>query len=163
MRLAISRFSCKYGYLRYPLSRSLAVLSGFSLPTPLNRPFRRTAAVSLLGLWSSCNASYRNINRLSIRFASRLPLRSRLTLSRLTLLRKPWVFGVNISIFIIVTYAYIFFSSRSSTSHNAPSRLHWNAPLPMIQHHPIASATVLMPAHHPRNAARLVSCYALFE
>ena len=26
-----------------------------------------------------------------------------------------------------------------------------------------ASAAVLMPAHHPRNAARLVSCYALFE
>ena len=66
---------------------------------------------------------YRNINRLAIRFASRLPLRSRLTLSRLTLLRKPWVFGVNISIFIIVTYAYIFFSRRSSIPHGTPSTL----------------------------------------
>ena len=66
---------------------------------------------------------YRNINRSVIRFASRLHLSSRLTLSRLTLLRKPGVFGVNISIFIIVTYAYIFFSGRSSTPHSAPSRL----------------------------------------
>ena len=123
MRLTNTRFSCELDYLRYPLSRSLAVLSSFSLPTLFNRHIRRTAAVSLLGLWSSCNASHRNINRLSIRFASRLPLRSRLTLSRLTLLRKPWVFGVNISIFIIVTYAYIFFSRRSSRPHGPPSTL----------------------------------------
>ena len=66
---------------------------------------------------------YRNINRSVIRFASRLPLSSRLTLSRLTLLRKPGVFGVNISIFIIVTYAYIFFSRRSSKPHGSPSTL----------------------------------------
>ena len=66
---------------------------------------------------------YRNINRLPIRFASRLPLRSRLTLSRLTLLRKPGVFGVTISIVIIVTYAYIFFSARSSIPHGTPSTL----------------------------------------
>ena len=105
----------------------------------------------------------RNLDRLVIRLPLRAPLSPRLTLIRLTLFRKPWVFGVYVSTYIIVTYAYIFFSSRSSMSHNTPSRLHWNAPLPMIQHHPIASATVLMPAHHPRNAARLVSCYALFE
>ena len=66
---------------------------------------------------------YRNINRLSIRFASRLPLRPRLTLIRLTLFRKPGVFGVTISIVIIVTYAYIFFSRRSSRSHDPPSTL----------------------------------------
>ena len=66
---------------------------------------------------------YRNINRLYIMCASRLPLSPRLTLSRLTLLRKPGVFGVNISIFIIVTYAYIFFSRRSSKPHGSPSTL----------------------------------------
>ena len=68
-------------------------------------------------------SEYRNINRFAITFASRLPLRSRLTLIRLTLFRKPWVFGVNISIFIVVTYAYIFVSSRSSMPHGTPSRL----------------------------------------
>ena len=65
----------------------------------------------------------RNINRLSIISPSRVRLRSRLTLIRLTLFRKPWVFGVNISIFIVVTYAYIFVSSRSSSTHIPPSRL----------------------------------------
>ena len=68
-------------------------------------------------------SEYRNINRFAITFASRLPLRSRLTLIRLTLFRNPGVFGVNISIFIIVTYAYIFFSARSSKSHDSPSTL----------------------------------------
>ena len=68
-------------------------------------------------------SEYRNINRFVIRFASRLLLSPRLTLIRLTLFRKPGVFGVNISIFIIVTYAYIFFSARSSRSHNPPSTL----------------------------------------
>ena len=104
----------------------------------------------------------RNIDRLAIGCPLRVPLSPRLTLIRLTLFRKPWVFGVYVSTYIVVTYAYIFFSSRSSIPHGTPSRLHWNAPLPMLTH-PIASATVLMPAHHPRNAARLVSCYALFE
>ena len=108
-------------------------------------------------------SEYRNINRLSIRFASRLPLRSRLTLSRLTLLRKPGVFGVNISIFIIVTYAYIFFSRRSSKPHGSPSTLTGMLPYHALFNASLASATVFMPGHHPRITARLVSCYALFE
>ena len=123
MRLAIDRFSCEPDYLRCPLGRSLAVLSRFGRPTRFNRLFRQTAAVSLLGLWLSRSGEYRIINRLSIMFASRLPLRSRLTLRRLTLLRKPWVFGVAISIAIIVTYAYIFLSRRSSRPHGPPSTL----------------------------------------
>ena len=105
----------------------------------------------------------RNINRLSITCASRLSLRSRLTLIRLTLFRKPWVFGVNISIFIVVTYAYIFVSSRSSMPHGTPSRLTGMLPYRCNLLHPTASAAVLMPGHHPRVTARLVSCYALFE
>ena len=74
---------------------------------------------SLALLYCGC----RNVNRLSIMCASRLPLRSRLTLIRLTLFRNPWVCGVNISIFIVVTYAYIFFSRRSSKPHGSPSTL----------------------------------------
>ena len=68
-------------------------------------------------------SEYRNINRFIIRFASRLLLSPRLTLIRLTLFRKPGVFGVRISILIIVTYAYIFFSARSSRTHVPPSTL----------------------------------------
>ena len=65
----------------------------------------------------------RNLDRLVIRLPLRAPLSPRLTLIRLTLFRKPWVFGVHVSTCIVVTYAYIFFSSRSSTPHGAPSRL----------------------------------------
>ena len=65
----------------------------------------------------------RNLDRLVIRSPLRVPLSPRLTLIRLTLFRKPWVFGVHVSTCIVVTYAYIFVSSRSSTPHSAPSRL----------------------------------------
>ena len=65
----------------------------------------------------------RNLDRLVIRSPLRVPLSPRLTLIRLTLFRKPWVFGVHVSTCIVVTYAYIFVSSRSSTPHGAPSRL----------------------------------------
>ena len=65
----------------------------------------------------------RNLDRLVIRSPLRVPLSPRLTLIRLTLFRKPWVFGVNVSTLIVVTYAYIFVSSRSSIPHGTPSRL----------------------------------------
>ena len=40
---------------------------------------------------------FRNVDRMSITYAFRPRLRTRLTLSGLTLLRKPWVFGVRVS------------------------------------------------------------------
>ena len=92
---------------RYALQRAIPSARGRVTPRSL---------VSLHG-------KQRNLNRLAITSPLRVPLSPRLTLIRLTLFRKPWVFGVNISIFIVVTYAYIFFSSRSSTAHAAPSRL----------------------------------------
>ena len=92
--------------------------SPYVLQPPITSGGAGVTPRSLLHLYCEC----RNINRLSITCASRLPLRSRLTLIRLTLFRKPWVFGVNVSTLIVVTYAYIFVSSRSSTPHGAPSR-----------------------------------------
>ena len=65
----------------------------------------------------------RNFDRLLIGIPLRVTLSSRLTLIRLTLFRKPWVFGVHVSPCIVVTYAYIFVSSRSSSTHIPPSRL----------------------------------------
>ena len=114
---------------------------------------------SLPCLHSEC----RNINRLVIAFPFRVRLSPRLTLIRLTLFRNPWVFGVYISIYIVVTYAYICFSVRSSIPHGYTFNAVHNAPLPHVLYVSKASAAVLMPAHHPRNSARLVSCYALFE
>ena len=75
----------------------------------------------------------RNFDRFLIGIPLRVTLSSRLTLIRLTLFRKPWVFGVNFSIFIVVTYAYIFVSSRSRMTHVTPSRLTGMLPYRCIQ------------------------------
>ena len=72
----------------------------------------------------------RNINRFCIAYASRLLLSSRLTLIRLTLFRKPWAVGGGISIPLIVTHAYIFFSNRSSGTRRTTFSAGFNAPLP---------------------------------
>ena len=69
-------------------------------PTRLNRDNRRPAGLSLLrhpiASWTQSNR-YGNINPFSIAYAVRPRLRTRLTLSGLTFLRKPWVFGERVS------------------------------------------------------------------
>ena len=136
---------------------------GFQSPYALQRAFPSARGSVTPRSHLSLQCEYRNINRFPIRFASRLLLRPRLTLIRLTLFRKPGVFGVRISILIIVTYAYIFFSRRSSRPHGPPSTLSGMLPYHAPCDASLASATVFMPGHHPRITARLVSCYALFE
>ena len=76
----------------------------------------------------------RNINRFCIAYASRLLLSSRLTLIRLTLFRKPWAVGGGISIPLIVTHAYIFFSNRSRGTRRPTFSAGFNAPLPRDFH-----------------------------
>jgi hypothetical protein len=66
-------------------------------------------SVIAVGTW------YRNINRLAIAYAFRPRLRSRLTLSRLALLRNPWAFGGGVSHPSFVTHASIL-TSRASTA-----------------------------------------------
>ena len=136
---------------------------GFQSPYVLKRgiPSPRGSVTTRSSRNPQCGR--RNIDRLGITCPCRVRLSSRLTLIRLAWFRKPWVFGVNISIFIVVTHAYIFVSGRSRKAHASPS-----TPTGMLPYHTTlivssASATVLMPDHHPRDSARLVSCYALFE
>jgi hypothetical protein len=76
---------------RYPRTRRLVVLS---LALQRTNPSVRRFSTSP----SPFNSSrYRNINRFSIACPFRVQLRSRLTLIRLALFRKPWLFGVNVS------------------------------------------------------------------
>src|SRR5207249_11763176 len=65
-------------------------------------------SVIAVGTW------YRNINLLSIAYACRPRLRSRLTLSRLALLRNPWAFGGRVSHSSFVTCASILTSQPST-------------------------------------------------
>ena len=96
---------------------------GFQSPYGLQRPIPSGRGSVTPRSQRILQCEYWNINQLVIRFPFRVPLSPRLTLIRLTLFRKPGVFGVNISIFIVVTYAYIFFSRRSSRPHGPPSTL----------------------------------------
>jgi hypothetical protein len=74
---------------------------------PLSYPV--PPSVIAVGTW------YWNINQLAIAYACRPRLRSRLTLSRLALLRNPWAFGGRVSHSSFVTHASILTSQPSTT------------------------------------------------
>src|SRR6202166_4557074 len=82
-------------------------------------------SVIAVGTW------YRNINLLSIAYALRPRLRSRLTLSRLALLRNPWAFGGRVFHSPFVTRASILTSQRSTARLTPPLHRPGNAPLPL--------------------------------
>ena len=116
--LKFSGFSWKSDYPRCLLARRLAVLSssarrpdlpGLRIPTLFNGLFRQSAAVSLLRPRFTPGDSNGIFTVSSIGSASRLPLRSRLTLIRLALIRKPWSFGVEVS---RLHYRYLYLHLR---------------------------------------------------
>ena len=92
---------------------------------PLSYPV--PPSVIAVGTW------YRNINRLAIAYAFRPRLRSRLTLSRLALLRNPWAFGGRVSHSSFVTRASILTSHPSTADFRRRFAGGGNAPLPL--HH----------------------------
>ncbi len=133
-----------------------------SKPTPFNALFRQRAVVSLLRLRVRRTVSHGILTVSSIGLAARLTLRTRLTLNRLTLFRKPWSFGERESHPLYrYLYLHLLFQTLQNTSRYAFDA-DWNAPLPIIND-PTASASGLIPDYYPCPAPRLVSCYALFE
>ena len=103
-------------------------------PSPLLVPvFPFLAHAFLLRPHSSDHMWYRNLNLLSIGYASRPLLRSRLTQGRSALPWNPWIFGRKDSHLPLATHSGIL-SSYPST---APYRYSFvglkNAPLPIIQ------------------------------
>ena len=107
---------------------------GFQSPYGLQRGLPSPRASVTPRSRRSLHGMFRNLDRMSITIPSRVTLSPRLTLIRLTLFRKPGVFGVDISISIVVTYAYIFFSGRSSKPHGSPSTQSAMLPYHCIQH-----------------------------
>ena len=98
----------------------------------------------------------------AIGLAVRLSLRSRLTLIRLALIRKPESFGEGVSHPLYrYLYLHLLFHTLQNTSRYA-FYAEWNAPLPIITY-PTASVDNLIPDYYPRQTPRLVSCYALFK
>ena len=108
--------------------------AGFSLhaPTPLARSFPFCACALRICPHSSVHTQYRNLNLLSIGYASRPRLRPRLTRSRSALLRKPWIFGRKDSHLPLATHSSILSSCCSTAPYGTASPLR-NAPLPTIR------------------------------
>ena len=73
----------------YHLSAKEADLPTSSIPTGFNALFRQCAGLSLLRHHITQLSWYWNINQLSIDLCFRFGLRTRLTLNRLALFRKP--------------------------------------------------------------------------
>ena len=131
----------------YPLKRAIPSARGRVTPPSPLRSRRRL----------------RNLERISIGSAVRLPLRARLTLIRLALIRNPWPSGVVVRATIVVTYAHICFSRGSTGTRMPDSTPRQCSPTAQAAAWTRVFGTGLMPDYYPCGAARLVSCYALFE
>ena len=171
LRLCRRRFSWESTYRRCQIVRRLSVLSGFVTPQLLTAKYSYLPSTGYSVSRRACHSSVAPLtpasgNGMFTICPSDLPfrviLRPRLTLIRLTLFRKPGGFGVRVS----VTHCrYLCLHLLFQTLQHALQHTFyavWNAPLPLPKES-IASAVILIPGYHPRNTARLVSCYALFK
>ena len=133
-----------------------------SAPTPFNRLFRLSAAVSRPRHRVTPGGSTGILTGSAIGLAWRLSLRSRLTLIRLALIRKPWSFGEGVSRPLYrYLYLHLLFHTLQHASRHA-FNAEWNAPLPI---HIVSRGfgRRLIPDYYPCPDPRLVSCYALFK
>ena len=115
-----------------PVSASAVYFTATDIPTRFNVLFRQHAGVSLLRLRISTMTGAGILTGCPSGCASRLPLRSRLTLIRLALIRNPWSFGGRVS---RPPYRYLYLHLLFRGLHRV-SRLcfcgYRNAPLPII-------------------------------
>ena len=157
--------SAPEGLLYYRASAVPADLPTGPIPLPFNELFRQFAAVSLLRHHIAVINSTGILTRWPSAASLRMRLRSRLTLIRLALIRKPWSFGGRVS---HPPYRYLCLHLLFHNLHTAlPLCFPGDGMLPYQMHifqcKSIASVPFLMPVYYPRPAARLVSCYALFK
>ena len=141
--LLFSGFSREYGYQRYPrcpeaLRYYRTSAQRVDLPARLITYMLQPPIPSGGGCVTSpsprhAHCRYRNINRFAIGLAFRLILRTRLTLGRLTLPRKPWSCGEGASHPLYrYLYLHLLFHTLQNTSRYAFDA-EWNAPLPIIK------------------------------
>ena len=161
------------GFSRHHLMTLPYLISVVSTCPFIPRFFLRLFSMSFPGLsapgrplvmcpHSSVASQYRNLNLLSIAYASRPQLRSRLTQGRSALPWKPRIFGLGDSRPHLATHSGIL-SSHASTTPFGIASLTWQcSPTDHISD-PKASATCFSPGHFRRRTSRLVSYYALFE
>ena len=103
------------------------------------------------------------MNLLSIDYAFRPRLRSRLTQGGRTFPWKPWSIGVQDSHLHLATHTGILTSKRSTTPYDMASMLFGTLPYHFSHLKSIDSVLRLAPVNFRRRDTRLVSCYALFQ
>ena len=168
--LELRGFSREHASNGCPLGRGLAVLSRLGtapgvfppgLPFALQRPIPSGRASSASPSPRRIRAGRWNVHQLSIGIATRLSLRSRLTLIRLSLIRNPWSSGEEVSRLL---YRYLCLHLPFRPLQRVSRRAFGgNAMLPYQHSLSRGFGNALIPVHHPCGTARPVSCYALFE
>ena len=120
------------GPVYYPASASGVYFTAPDIPKRFNVLFRQHAGVSLLRLRVSLTKGAGILTGWPSGYASRLSLRTRLTLIRLALIRNPWSFGGRVS---RPPYRYLYLHLLFRDLQQG-SRLTFcgyrNAPLPII-------------------------------
>ena len=137
-------------------------------PYCLNRDNQRSAYPILLRppISQTVRRWYRNINLLSIAYAFRPRLRSRLTLRGRAFLRNPWAFDGRDSHSPCATYANILSCVVSSAPYGTPSsptQCSSTGTRTLSPLYPVASVSDLSPGNLRRKVSRPVSYYALFK
>ena len=113
-----------------------------SLGRAIHPRSRRTAGfmrLASLGSAWACHSGYGNINPLSIDYACRPRLRSRLTLGGLALPRNPWSFGGRVSHPSFATHACILTRVASTTGLPRRFSRHTTLPYPSTRLDPYGS------------------------
>ncbi len=136
-----------------------------SRPTCLDAHIHQRAYPTLLRppMTQTVRRWYRNFNLLSIAYAFRPRLRSRLTLSGRAFLRKPWAFDGGDSHPSFATHTGILTSKRSTSPYGLASLPLERSPTQSRKGIAIASVIRLAPVHFRRRVTRPVSYYALFQ
>ena len=150
--LELRGFSREHAYRRFHFTRRLRVLSrlgsarGFACAprhlTRFNGLFRQPAGVSLLRHPFAVTAGSGILTASSIAVASRLRLRSRLTLIRLALIRKPWSYGGEVSrppcryLYLHLLFRALQHASRHTfnAARNAPLPTTHSSVAPRLRH-----------------------------
>ena len=141
-RVKFSGFSREYAYVRYwivpkdapycQVRLSLRICLQQSTSTPFNRLFRQPAALSRLRPHVTPFGSTGILTGSAIGLAVRLSLRTRLTLIRLALIRKPESCGEGVS-HPLYRYLYLHLLFHTLQQGSRPTfDAEWNAPLPII-------------------------------
>ena len=95
--MVTSSITSPEGPVYYPASASGVYFTAPDIPKRFNVLFRQHAGVSLLRLRVSLTKGAGILTGWPSGYASRLSLRTRLTLIRLALIRNPWSFGGRVS------------------------------------------------------------------